>query len=73
MSFLARHNPLAVVPVAILFGALAAAGGVVQRRMGMPDATVLVLQGIMFVVLLVSETFYGRIKWLQPGNGGDRT
>ena len=41
--------------------------------MGMPDATVLVLQGIIFVVLLVSETFYGRIKWLQPGNGGDRT
>jgi ABC-type uncharacterized transport system permease subunit len=55
VSFLARHNPLAVVPVAILFGALAAAGGVVQRRMGMPDATVLVLQGIMFVVLLALE------------------
>ena len=32
----------------------------IQRRMGMPDATVLVLQGIIFVVLLVSETFYGR-------------
>jgi simple sugar transport system permease protein len=72
VSFLARHNPLAVVPVAILFGAIAAAGGVIQRRMGMPDATVLVLQGIIFVVLLVSETFYGRIKWLQPGTGGDR-
>ena len=72
VSFLARHNPLAVVPVAILFGAIAAAGGVIQRRMGLPDATVLVLQGIIFVVLLVSETFYGRIKWLQPGSGGDR-
>lgn len=72
VSFLARHNPLAVVPVAILFGAIAAAGGVIQRRMGMPDATVLVLQGIIFVVLLVSETFYGRIKWLQPGASGDR-
>lgn len=73
VSFLARHNPLAIVPVAILFGALAAAGGVVQRRMGMPDATVLVLQGIIFVVLLVSETFYGRIKWLQPGVSAERT
>ena len=43
--------------------------------MGMPDATVLVLQGIIFVVLLVSETFYGRIKlFLQPKrDGGDRT
>jgi len=73
VSFLARHNPLAVVPVAILFGAIAAAGGVIQRRMGMPDATVLVLQGILFVVLLISETFYGRIKFFQPGNSGDRT
>ena len=72
VSFLARHNPIAVVPVAILFGAIAAAGGVVQRRMGMPDATVLVLQGIVFVVLLVSETFYGRFKLFQPPNTGDR-
>lgn len=72
VSFLARHNPLAVVPVAILFGAIAAAGGVVQRRMGMPDATVLVLQGILFVILLVSETFYGRFKIFHPGNNGDR-
>lgn len=73
VSFLARHNPLAIVPVAILFGAIAAAGGVIQRRMGMPDATVLVLQGILFVVLLISETFYGRIKLFQPANTGDRT
>jgi simple sugar transport system permease protein len=72
VSFLARHNPLAVVPVAILFGAIAAAGGVVERRMGMPDATVLVLQGILFVVLLASDTFYGRIRFLQPQAGAER-
>ena len=72
VSFLARHNPLVVVPVAILFGAIAAAGGVVQRRMGMPDATVLVLQGILFVVLLVSDTFYGRFKIFRPASTGDR-
>lgn len=73
VSFLARHNPLAIVPVAILFGALAASGGVIQRRMDMPDATVLVLQGILFVVLLVSETFYGRFKIFQVKATGDRT
>ncbi len=72
VAFLARQNPLAVVPVAILFGAIAAAGGVIQRRMGLPDATVLVLQGMLFVVLLVSETFYGRFKFFQPANNGDR-
>jgi simple sugar transport system permease protein len=73
VAFLARQNPLAVVPVAILFGALAAAGGVIQRRMGMPDATILVLQGILFVVLLVSDTFYGRFKIFQVKATGDRT
>ena len=62
VSFLARHNPYAVPPVAVLFGGLAAAGGLVQRRMGMPDATVLVLQGFIFVVLLASETLYGRFS-----------
>lgn len=72
VSFLARHNPLAIVPVAILFGAIAASGGVVQRRMDMPDATMLVLQGIMFVVLLVSETLYGRIRVFQPPASGER-
>ncbi len=73
VAFLARHNPLAIVPVAILFGALAASGGIIQRRMDMPDATVLVLQGILFVVLLISETFYGRFKIFQPKATEDRT
>lgn len=62
VAFLARHNPLAVIPVAIMFGGIAAAGGLIQRRMGLPDATVLVLQGLIFVVLLISETLYGRFK-----------
>lgn len=73
VSFLARHNPLAVVPVAILFGAIDASGGLIQRRMDMPDATILVLQGIIFVVLLVSETFYGRFAIFKPSTGADRT
>jgi ABC-type uncharacterized transport system permease subunit len=72
VAFLARQVPLAVIPVAILFGALAAAGGIIQRRMGLPDATVLVLQGLIFVVLLTSDTLYGRIPFLQPKAGGAR-
>ncbi|SDX06488.1 ABC transporter permease [Roseicitreum antarcticum] len=72
VAFLARHNPLAVVPVAILFGALEASGGLVQRRMEMPDATMLVLQGIIFIVLLVSDTMYGRLPFLNPDRSGAR-
>lgn len=66
VSFLARHNPLVIVPVAILLGGIDAAGGLVQRRMDLPDATVLVLQGMLFVVLLVSETLYGRLPIFKP-------
>lgn len=73
VSFLARHNPLAIVPVAILFGGLVAAGGLIQRRMGLPDATVLVLQGLIFVVLLTSETLYGRFAIFRTETSRDRT
>ena len=45
VAFLARHNPLAIIPVAILFGGIVASGGLIERRMGLPDATVLVLAG----------------------------
>jgi simple sugar transport system permease protein len=73
VSFLAQHNPLAIIPVAIMFGGIVAAGGLVQRRMDLPDATVLVLQGLTFVVLLVSETLYGRFKIFQVARATDRT
>ena len=73
VAFLARHNPIAIIPVAIMFGGIVASGGLIQRRMDLPDATVLVLQGLTFVVLLTSETLYGRFKIFQPPTTGDRT
>ncbi|CAN5125364.1 ABC transporter permease [soil metagenome] len=63
VAFLAKQNPLAIIPVAIFLGGIAAAGGLIQRRLGLPDATVNVLQGLMFVVLLVSDTLYGRFSF----------
>jgi general nucleoside transport system permease protein len=65
VSFLARHNPLAIIPVAILLGGIGASGGLLQRRLGMPDATTLVLQGLIFVALLASEALYGRMPLLR--------
>ncbi len=62
VSFLARHHPLAIVPVAILLGGINASGGLLQRRLDLPDAAVVVLQGIIFVAILASETLYGRLK-----------
>ncbi|MDL2403671.1 ABC transporter permease [Rhizobium mayense] len=66
VAFLARHNPLAIIPVAFFFGGIDAAGGLIQRRMGLPDATVLVLQGTLFIVILFCETFYGRFRIFNP-------
>ena len=65
VAFLAKQNPLAIIPVSIFLGGIAAAGGLIQRRMGLPDATVSVLQGLMFVVLLVSDTLYGRFSFFR--------
>ena len=73
VAFLARQNPLAIIPVAIMFGGIVASGGLVQRRMDLPDATVLVLEGLTFVVLLTSETLYGRFKIFQVSGTADRT
>jgi ABC-type uncharacterized transport system permease subunit len=60
VAFIARHNPLAVIPVAVLLGGIRASGGLLQRTVGLPDAAVSVLQGILFIVILASETLYGR-------------
>jgi simple sugar transport system permease protein len=67
VSFLARHNGLAILPVGLFLGGIAASGGLLQRMVGLPDASVGVLQGILFVLLIASDTFYGRIRWHQKG------
>jgi len=64
VSFLARHNPLAIMPVAVLLGGIAASGGLLQRHLGLPDAATVVLQGILFIVILASESVYGRLSLL---------
>ena len=66
IAFIARHNPLAILPVSVLVGGLAASGGMLQRRLDLPDATVLVLQGLAFVTILGSEALYGRLSVFQP-------
>jgi ABC-type uncharacterized transport system permease subunit len=66
VAFIARHNPLAIVPVAVLVGGIGASGGMLQRRLDLPDATVLVLQGIVFMLVLASEALYGRLPIFRP-------
>lgn len=66
VAFVARQNPLAIIPVAILFGGITASGGLIQRRHNLPDATVQVFTGILFIVVLASEMLFGKISWFKP-------
>ena len=43
VSFAARHQPLMIIPIAIILGGFGAAGSLLQRRLGLPDASVQVL------------------------------
>jgi len=61
VSFVARHNPWAIVPVAVLFGGFGSAGSLLQRRMDVPDASVMVLEGFAFLLILASEALRGRL------------
>lgn len=60
IAFAARFSPAAVVPVALLVGGIAASGSLLQRRLGLPDASVTVLLGFAFVALIGCETLRGR-------------
>jgi general nucleoside transport system permease protein len=61
VAFLARQNALAVVLVALLLGGISASGGLLQRRFDIPHAATAVLQGLIFLCVLASGTFAGRL------------
>lgn len=65
VAFVARHNPLATILVAVMLGGILASGGILQRSHNLPDATVLVFQGIVFLCVLFSESLYGRLPFFQ--------
>lgn len=65
VAFVARYNPLAASLVAVMLGGIINSGGALQRRFEMPDATVLVFQGLVFLVVLFSESLYGRLKMFK--------
>ncbi len=72
IAFLARHNPLLIIPAAILMGGIRAASGLLQRSHDLPDATSLVMQGIIFIVILGSESLYGRFKIFSQQHSSER-
>src|ERR1700722_9775919 len=65
VAFLARHNPLGCILISILLGGLLASGGILQRDQHLPDAAIMVFQGLVFLVILFSESLYGKWKIFQ--------
>jgi simple sugar transport system permease protein len=66
VAFIARRSALGAIPVAIVLGGIGASGGLLQRQLHLPDATVSVLQGILFLTILASESLYGRSRGWAP-------
>ena len=65
VAFVGRQHGLGVLLVSVLLGGILASGGMLQRVNHLSDATVLVFQGIVFLVILYSESLYGRFKFFQ--------
>jgi len=61
VAFAARQNPLAIIVCALMIGGIEASGSLLQRRLDLPDATTLVLQGLLFANLLAWEALGGRL------------
>lgn len=62
VAFLSRQSALGVLVVSLLVGGLLASSGMLQRAHELPDATISVLQGILFLFILLSDTVYGRLR-----------
>ncbi|SEG75294.1 ABC transporter permease [Marinobacterium lutimaris] len=73
IAFIARFNPLAVLPTAIVLAGIYNAGGTLKVFYGIPDAIVVLIQGMVLLTLLMVQFFSSyRVSLLrqsaqQPG------
>ncbi len=62
VAFVARYRGLPIILVAILVGGILASGGILQRQFKLPDATILLFQGFVFLAILYSDSLYGKFR-----------
>jgi general nucleoside transport system permease protein len=55
VALLARLNPLAVIPAAVLYGGMTVGANAMQRRAGIPSSITFVLQSLIVLMVLASE------------------
>ena len=62
VALLARLRPLAIVGTGVLFGALEAGAGAMQRDAGIPAVAVYVVEGVIILVMLLAEATARRAR-----------
>jgi ABC-type uncharacterized transport system permease subunit len=55
VALLARLNPLAVIPAAVLYGGLTVGANAMQRRAGIPSSITFILQSLLVLMVLASD------------------
>lgn len=62
VALLARGHPLAILPSAVLFGALEAGAGAMQREAGVPAVAVYVAEAVIIVTVLLADAALTRAR-----------
>lgn len=71
VAFAARQHPGGILICALLVGGIGASGSLLQRRLDLPDASALVLQGLIFICLLGFESFRAPLRTRLAGDAND--
>ena len=57
VALLAKLNPLAVIPAAVLYGGMTVGANAMQRRAGIPSSITFILQSLIVLMVLASDIF----------------
>jgi len=63
VALLARLNPIAVIPTAVLYGGMSVGADAMQRRAGIPSSITFILESLAVLLVLISDVLrYYRIN-----------
>jgi simple sugar transport system permease protein len=62
VALLARLHPIGVLGTALLFGALEAGGGAMQRDAGVPSVVVSVVEAVLILLVVTADRFQARAR-----------
>ena len=69
---LARNSPIGAVPAALLFAALRQGGGLMEARVGISSAVVLITQGLVILLVAGSGYLFERLSAVRVDAGKEK-